>query len=97
MVHLIKEIAKRVAPIVANRTLGLIRLILIFNDGLRRGVPTLEANPAHLVELAAEEVGKDRYLTREEIKAIWKATGDAMFDYRLELLDQGATTQPAMA
>ncbi len=74
IVHLVEDIAKRGAPIVANRTLGLIRLI--FNDGLRRGFPTLEANPAHLVELPAEEVGRDRYLTREEIQVIWQATGD---------------------
>ncbi len=74
VVHLVEGIAKRGAPIVANRTLGLIRTI--FNDGLRRGFPTLEANPAHLVELPAKEVGRDRYLTREEIKAVWQATGD---------------------
>ena len=74
VVHLVEEIAKRGAPIVANRTLSLIRLI--FNDGLRRGFPTLEANPAHLVELPAEEVGRDRYLTREEVKLIWQTTGD---------------------
>ncbi len=74
VVHLVENIAKRGAPIVANRTLSLIRLI--FNDGLRRGFPTLEANPAHLVEPPAEESGRDRYLTREEIKVIWQATGN---------------------
>ena len=74
VVHLVEGIAKRGAPIVANRTLGLIRMI--FNDGLRRGFPTLQANPAHLVVLPAEEVGRDRYLTREEIKVIWQATRD---------------------
>ena len=47
---------------------------MIFNDGLRRGFPTLEANPAHLVEPPAAEVGRERYLTREEIKAVWEAT-----------------------
>lgn len=74
VVHLVEDIAKRGAPIVANRTLGLIRMI--FNDGLRRGFPTLEANPAHLVERPAEEVGRGRYLSREEIEAVWAATGD---------------------
>ena len=74
VVHLVEDIATGGAPIVANRTLSLIRLI--FNDGLRRGFPTLEANPAHLVEPPAEEVGRDRYLTQEEIKAIWQATRD---------------------
>ena len=74
VVRLVEDIAKRGAPIVANRTLSLVRLI--FNDGLRRGFPTLEANPAHLVEPPAAEVGRDRYLNREEIKAVWEATGD---------------------
>ena len=72
VVQLVEAIAKRGAPIVANRTLSLVRLI--FNDGLRRGFPTLEANPAHLVEPPAVEVGRDRYLNREEIKVVWEAT-----------------------
>ena len=74
VVHLVEGIARRGAPVVANRTLSLVRLI--FNDGLRRGFPTLEANPAHLVELPAEETGLNRYLTREEIRVVWHATGD---------------------
>ncbi len=75
VVHLAENIAKRGGPIGVNRTLSLIRLI--FNDGLRRGVQTLEANPAHLVEPPTEEVGRDRHLTRKDIKAVWQATEDA--------------------
>ena len=88
VVHLVEDIAKRGAPVVANRTLSLVRLI--FNDGLRRGFPTLEANPAHLVEPPAAEVGRNRYLTREEIRAVWKATSEenlaARGVFRLALL-----------
>lgn len=74
VVRLVEDIAKRGAPIVANRTLSLVRLI--FNDGLRRGFPSLEANPAHLVEPPAAELGRDRYLSRDEITAVWEATGE---------------------
>ncbi|MDE2676438.1 MAG: tyrosine-type recombinase/integrase [Gemmatimonadota bacterium] len=74
VVHLVEGIARRGAPVVANRTLGLIRLI--FNDGLRRGFPTLEANPAHLVEPPTKETGRDRYLTSAEIGIVWQATED---------------------
>lgn len=71
VVKLVEGIADRGAPVLANRTLSLIRLI--FNDGLRRGFPTLEANPAHLVEPPGEENGRDRWLTRKEIRVVWKA------------------------
>ena len=72
VVHLVEGIAQRGAPTVANRTLSLIRLL--FNDGLRRGFPTLEANPAHLVEPPGEEEGRDRFLEPEEIRKLWKST-----------------------
>ena len=72
VVHLVENIAQRGAPVIANRTLSLVRLL--FNDGLRRGFPSLEANPAHLVEPPGEEEGRDRFLDREEIRAVWQAT-----------------------
>jgi len=72
VVHLVEGIARRGAPVVANRTLALVRLI--FNDGLRRGFPGIEANPAHLVEAPGEETGRDRYLSASEVVAVWKAT-----------------------
>lgn len=72
VVHLVERIVKRGAPVLANRTLALIRLI--FNDGLRRGFPTLEANPAHMVEPPGDESGRDRYLHVEEFPTVWTAT-----------------------
>lgn len=74
VVQLVEAIAARGAPIMANRTLALIKAI--FNTGLRRGFPGLESNPAHMVDPPAVEEGRDRYLTREEIRAIWRALED---------------------
>lgn len=72
VVHLVEKIAHRGSPVLGNRTLSLIHLI--FNDGLRRGFPTLEANPAHLVQRPGLEGGRDRFLEPQEIHAVWKAT-----------------------
>ena len=72
VVHLVEAIALRGSPVLANRTLSLVRLI--FNDGLRRGFPTLEANPAHLVQPPGMEEGRERFLEPAEIKAVWTAT-----------------------
>jgi len=70
VVLLVEKIAREGAPVVANRTLSLVRLI--FNDGIRRGFPGIETNPAHLVEPPTEEKGRDRFLAREELPAVWK-------------------------
>ena len=74
VVYLVEVIARRGAPVVPNRTLGLIRPI--FNDGLRMGFPTPEANPAHLVEPLAGETGRHRYRTRRKIGFVWQAMDD---------------------
>ena len=47
VVQLLEGIAARGSPVMANRTLRLVQLI--FNDGLRRGFPTLEANSAAML------------------------------------------------
>jgi integrase len=72
VVELVEGIAKRGAPVAANRTLALVRLL--YNDGLRRGFPGLEANPAHMVEPPGAERGRDRYLLQDEIRTLWKVT-----------------------
>jgi integrase len=73
VVLLVEKVAREGAPVVANRTLSLIRLI--FNDGIRRGFPGIETNPAHLVEPPTEEAGRDRFLDRSEFPAAWDAIG----------------------
>ena len=70
VVHLLERIASRGSPIMANRTLEVIRLV--YNGGIRRGFPTVEANPAHLVGKVAAEGARDRYLERDEIKKFWR-------------------------
>jgi integrase len=66
---LVERIAER-APILANRVLEVINII--FNEGLRRGFPTLEANPAHLIRPPAVENGRKRFLTSDEIRTVWR-------------------------
>ena len=89
VVLLVEKIAREGAPVVANRTLSLVRLI--FNDGIRRGFPGIETNPAHLVEPPTEEGGRDRFLDRPELPAVWGAIGEerdlqTQVAYRVALL-----------
>lgn len=70
VVTLIDAIAKRGAPVMANRALGTVKVL--FNEGLKRGFPTLEANPAALMD-PRPEGRRDRYLDRPEIKVVWDA------------------------
>jgi integrase len=70
VLQLVEGIAKR-APVQANRTLATIKVV--FNGGLRRGFPTLETNPAHMMEPPHAETGRDRYLDRTEIRLLWNA------------------------
>lgn len=71
VVQLVEKMATRGAEVVANRTLSLIHLL--FNDGLRRGFPGIEANPAHLVQPPTDESGRDRFLELDEIRKVWTA------------------------
>ncbi len=71
VVQLVERVAAR-APVVGNRTLAIVRLL--YNEALKREFPGVEFNPAHMVEPPAEESGRDRYLERDEIKAVWNAT-----------------------
>jgi integrase len=69
VIQLVDRIHDR-APVQANRTLATIKVL--FNEGLSREFPSLEYNPAHRVKLS-DEAGRDRYLDRKEIKAVWHA------------------------
>ena len=70
VVELVEGIADR-APVQANRTLSLVRLV--FNDGIRRGFPGLETNPAHLVAPPGPEGSRDRYLRMSELRVVWSS------------------------
>lgn len=67
VLELTDAIKERGAPIMANRTLSLVRRL--FNFGLEREL--VETNPALRVRLPAKETSRDRVLNVEEIRAFW--------------------------
>jgi integrase len=71
VLELLEAIVRRGSPVAANRTLRLVQLI--FNEGLRRGFPTVEANPAHMMQPPGRETRRRRYLSRDEIRTVWRA------------------------
>jgi integrase len=68
--ELVESIArKRNAPIMANRTLGV--LSRMFNFALER--EWVEANPAARIPEPGEERSRERVLSDEELRELWKA------------------------
>ena len=67
--QLVERIARRGAPVMANRTLALVGKICTF--GVEREI--LEHNPRVGLSWPAKEKPRDRTLTMEEIKLVWKA------------------------
>ena len=65
---LLDEIAAR-APITVNRTLALVRKM--FNFAIEHD--WLEANPCHMVKRVAPERQRDRVLSEDEVRRLWKA------------------------
>ena len=64
---LLDKIVERGAPIMANRTLGVLHRM--FNFGIRRDI--LENNPCSVIERPGEENKRDRVLSPKEIKCFW--------------------------
>ena len=69
--ELLDEIAAR-APIMANRTLALVRKM--FNFAIEH--EWLEVNPCHMVKQPGQEKQRERVLSVDEIKRVWKALDD---------------------
>lgn len=67
VVTLLDGIVERGAPIVANRTLALVRRM--FNFAMERSI--IDASPCAAVRAPAPENQRDRVLTEDEIKALW--------------------------
>jgi integrase len=65
---LLAPIVDRGSPIMANRVLAIVRRML--NYGVRND--WLEANPASLIEKPGREVSRERVLTDEEIRRLWR-------------------------
>jgi integrase len=70
VVLLVERIALKGTPVMANRVLAMIKML--FNEGVRRGFPGVEANPAHLVSKPAPEGGREVVLHRDELGRLWK-------------------------
>ena len=68
VIALLDEIAGRPAPIMSNRVLALLRKV--YNFGIQRGV--LEANPCALVRPVGVEKRRERILTEEEVRGLWR-------------------------
>lgn len=71
VVLLVEKIARRGAPVLANRTLSLIKLL--FNEAVEREFAGIENNPAQRVRPPGTEGVRDRYFSRKELKELWKA------------------------
>lgn len=69
VVLLVEKIARR-APVMANRTLALVKVL--YATAIKRGFPTVEASPAHLMDPPRPEGPRERYLDRDEIKKLWR-------------------------
>lgn len=65
---LVEPIAERGAPVMANRVLAVVRRML--NFGVRRD--WIEANPASLIAKPGRENSRDRVLSDEELRALWR-------------------------
>jgi len=72
VIRLLDAIVDRGSPVQANRVRALISKI--YNFGIRRGL--VEANPAYMVENPGVERPRDRVLSEDEIRVLWKAAED---------------------
>jgi integrase len=65
---LVAPIVDRGSPIMANRVLAVVRRML--NYGVRND--WLDANPASLIDKPGKEVSRERVLTDDEIRRLWR-------------------------
>lgn len=72
--QILRTILERDAPIAANRTLELVRMI--YKWAIEEDIGGVEHNPCEGITRPAEERSRDRVLSAEEIKALWKALSD---------------------
>ena len=87
---LLDDVSDR-APIMANRVLALVRKM--FNFAIEHD--WLDANPCQMVKRVAPERQRDRVLSEDEVRAVWKALNDerpmvaALFRLRLLTAQRG--------
>jgi integrase len=75
IIHLLDDIAER-GPIMANRTLAVIRKM--FNFAVNRGV--IELSPCQNITPPGKEVKKNRVLSDAEIKVLWPKMDELLTD-----------------
>ncbi|MDA3901886.1 MAG: tyrosine-type recombinase/integrase [Desulfuromusa sp.] len=75
IIHLLDDVADR-GPIMANRTLAVIRKML--NFALDRAV--IELSPCQNITPPGKEVKKERFLTADEIKVLWPKMTEELTD-----------------
>ncbi len=68
VIQLVDDIKDRGAPIMANRTLSVIKRV--YNFGISRDL--VESNPTTLVKAPSRENRRDRVLDEKEIRKFWK-------------------------
>ncbi len=94
--ELLDEIAAR-APVMANRTLALVRKM--FNFAIERD--WLESNPCQMVKPPGQERQRDRVLNEDEIRRVWSALDAeapaiaALFRLRLLTAQRGGEVEGA--
>jgi integrase len=94
--ELLDEVATR-APIMANRTLALVRKM--FNFAIEH--EWLESNPCHMVKRPGEEKQRERVLSDDELRRVWTALeGEsplitALFRIRLLTAQRGSEVHGA--
>ncbi|MGO8104905.1 tyrosine-type recombinase/integrase [Rhizobium leguminosarum] len=70
IISLLDEIVDRGAPVMANRVLALLRKF--FNWLIERDV--IQASPAVNIKAPSDETSRDRVLTSDELRLVWKAS-----------------------
>jgi integrase len=70
IIKLLDDIADRGAAITANRVLALVRKF--FNWAIERDI--IQASPVANVKAPSVEISRDRVLTHDEIRLVWKAS-----------------------
>ncbi len=71
-VRALLDVTAERAPIQANRVLAVVRKM--FNFAIEHD--WLDVNPCHMVKRIVREIPRDRVLTEDEIRAVWKALDD---------------------
>ena len=81
VIKLLDGIVDRGAPIMANRTLAVIRKM--FNFAIGRDI--IDASPCVMIQAPARETPRDRVLSPAEIGAFWRGLADAKMSDQVRL------------